>query len=127
MSQPTRKADMPWTMKLPDGRTVFVEVPARYTDRDRGGELLFTPDGVRFLDRVQVMAMSVPKTPTPGYIRTLREALGMTQARFGERAGVEKMTVWRWEHGQLKPSAASVKALESLRRQAARKGVLLAG
>jgi DNA-binding XRE family transcriptional regulator len=106
---------------------VFIEVPARYVGRDRDESIVFNPDGVRFLDRLRVMAMRVPTAPTPGYIRTLREALDLTQADFGQRVGVEKMTVWRWEHGQLKPSPASVKAIESLRRQAARKGVLLAG
>ena len=44
---------IPYTMKLPDGRTVFVEVPGRMAVRDRSGELAFMPEGVRFLDRVR--------------------------------------------------------------------------
>lgn len=42
-----------YTMKLPDGRAVRVKVPSEYVERDRSGELAFTPEGVRFLDRVR--------------------------------------------------------------------------
>jgi DNA-binding transcriptional regulator YiaG len=121
------RPDLPYTMKLPDGRTLFVEVPGRMTDVDVSGEVVFKPDGVKFLDRARVMAMKAPAMPTPGYIRTLRDALDLTQTEFGERTGVDKMTVWRWEQGRLTPSDESVKAIEKLRRQVARKGVLLAG
>lgn len=119
--------DMPYTMKLPDGRTVFVEVPGRYCVRERGGKPGFTPAGARFLDRVMVMAAKVPPAPTPAYIRTLREALGLTQTQFGQRVGVDKMTVWRWERGQIKPRGNSLKGVEAMRRAAVQKGVLLAG
>lgn len=61
------------------------------------------------------------------HAHTLREALGLTQAEFGRRIGVEKMTVWRWEKGKLRPGNESIEAIESLRREAARNGVLLAG
>lgn len=33
--QGERAADVPYTMKLPDGRTVYVEVPAEHVDRER--------------------------------------------------------------------------------------------
>jgi DNA-binding XRE family transcriptional regulator len=118
---------VPYTMKLSDGRTVYVEVPAQYVVRDAGGGRTFTVAGVRFLDRVRALAMRTPAAPTPGYLRTLREALGLTQQQFGEFVGVDKMTVWRWEKGQLRPGADSVKAIDAARRAAARKGVLLAG
>lgn len=118
---------VPYTMKLSDGRTVYVEVPAQYVARDVGGGRTFTLAGVRFLDRVRALAMRTPAAPTPGYLRTLREALGLTQQQFGEAVGVDKMTVWRWEKGQLRPGADSVKAIDAARRAAARKGVLLAG
>ena len=114
-------------MKLPDGRTVYVEVPGRFTVTDRSGELAFTPAGVRFLDRVQVLAMKQPVAPSPGYVVTLREALGMTQAEFTESIGVDKMTISRWERGTLRPSDESLKALEKLRQTAVREGVALAG
>ncbi len=127
MNRQAVENDVPYTMKLPDGRIVFVEVPAQYCVRDRSGEIGFTPDGVKLLDHVRVMAMKTPPTPTPGYIRTLREALGLTQEQFGQRAGVDKMTVWRWERGQIKPRDESVKGIETMRREAVRKGVMLAG
>jgi len=118
--------DVPYTMRLPDDRTVFVLVPAEWCARDRSGEITFKPEAVRFLDRVQVMAMKTPTTPTPGFIRTLREALGLTQQQLGERVGVDKLTVYRWERGMMKPSPAAVKAIERVRRDAARKGVVIA-
>lgn len=127
MSKASPTDAVPYTMRLPDGRTVYVEVPAEYVKRDADGQQTFTMDGVRLLDRVRAMALKTPQTPTPGYIRTLREALGLTQSQFGELVGVDKMTVWRWEKGQLHPSDESLAGIETAKRQAARKGVLLAG
>jgi DNA-binding transcriptional regulator YiaG len=121
------RPDVPYTMRLPDGRTVFVEVPGRWTTTDRGGEVAFRPEAVRFLDRVRVLAMKLDRPPSPGYITTLREGLGLTQAEVGEKLGVDKMTVSRWERGTLHPSEASLKALEALRRDAVRKGVIMQG
>ena len=48
---------VPYTMKLADGRIVYVELPKRMTGRDRGGALTFTPEGVRFLDRIRAQSM----------------------------------------------------------------------
>ena len=118
--------DVPFTARLPDGRTLFVLVPAKWCELDVTGEVLFNPDAVRFLDRVQALAMRTPKAPTPGYIRTLREALGLTQAQLGERIGVDKMTVARWEWGKMKPSAGATAALDKLRREAGRRGTVIA-
>ena len=119
--------DVPYTAKLPDGRTLFVAVPAKWCELDVSGEVLFKPEAVRLIDRVQAMAMRTPTKSTPGYIKSLREALGLTQQQFGERIGVDKMTVWRWEQGRVGPNPEAVKAIEALRREAGRKGVLLAG
>lgn len=118
--------DYPYVMKLKDGRMIYVEVPGRWTVRDRSGEIGFLPPAVKLLDHIQVLAMSMTSRPvTPGYLKTLREALGLTQTQMGERVGVDKMTVWRWEQGQLKPSKESLAALEKLRRQTVRKGVMI--
>lgn len=117
--------DVPYTMRLPDGRTLFVAVPAEWCERDAGGETLFRPEAARFLDRVRVMAMKVPAKPTPGHILTIREALGLTQVAFGERVGVDSMTVSRWERGAVRPGPAALRKLEALRREAARKGVVI--
>jgi DNA-binding transcriptional regulator YiaG len=118
--------DVPFTAKLPNGRTLFVLVPAKWCELDASGEVLFTPEGVRFIDRVQALAMRTPSAPTPGYIRTLRGALGLTQAELAERIGVDKMTVARWEWGKLRPRRKAAAALDHLRRAAARRGVLIA-
>jgi DNA-binding transcriptional regulator YiaG len=122
----SRPADYPYTIKLPDGRMIYVEIPGRWVTKDRGGETAFLPPAVRLLDRMKVLAMSLTSRPvTPGYLKSLREALGLTQAQMGERAGVDKMTVWRWEQGRLKPSKGSLAALENLRKAAARQGVMI--
>jgi hypothetical protein len=118
--------DVPYTMRLPDDRTVFVLVPGQWCGRDRDGEITFKPEAVRFLDRVLVMAMKVPKAPTPGFIRTMRHALGLGQREFGERVGVDKMTVYRWERGTVKPGPDALKGLERLRKEVGRKGIILA-
>ena len=56
---------IPYTMRLADGRTVFIEMPARTAVRDRGGELAFTPEGVRFLDRIRALASHLEVAPSP--------------------------------------------------------------
>ena len=118
--------DYPFTMRLRDGRTLVVEVPGRWMTVDRDGSPAFLIDAVRFLDRVQVLAMSVlDRAPSPAYIATLREALGLTQARFGERIGVDKMTVSRWERGTVRPGKAALKAIEKVRKESVRRGVTI--
>ncbi len=114
-------------MRLGDGRTVFVEVPGRFTIEDRDGRIAFTAEGVRFLDHVRALAMRLDRPPSPGWISSLREALGMTQEEMGRRIDVDKLTVSRWERGALRPGRDSVQALEKLRREASRRGVVLPG
>jgi len=117
--------DFPYTMKLPDGRAVYVEVPGRWVTADRDGSPAFLPPAVKFLDRVRALAMKLDGPPSPGFITSLREALGLTQAEFGERIGVDKMTVSRWERGALRPSDESLKSLDDLRKRAIRSGVAI--
>ncbi len=112
-------------MKLPDGRTLYVEVPGRWVTEDRDGSPALLPDAVRFLDRIQALAQRLDRPPSPGFITSLREALGLTQAEFGERVGVDKMTVSRWERGALRPREASLRAIDDLRRRAVRTGVAI--
>lgn len=124
---PIRPADrpLPYTLKLPDGRTLFVEVPAEMVRYDRDKTVGFTVAGVKFLDRVRAMAMDVPENPTPGAIIALRDALSLTQKELGARLGVDKLTVSRWERGEVTPGRASIAALRKLRRKAATKGVVV--
>lgn len=124
LSQP----DYPYTVKLPDGRTVFMEIPGRWVRRDRSGKAAFTPDAMAFIDRICAVAMPLDSTragPSPGYITSFREALGMTQKELGDAVGVDHMTVSRWERGTLHPSVASLQALEKLRKRIVRKGVVI--
>ena len=117
--------DLPYTMKLPDGRTLYVEVPGRWATADRDGKPALLPDGVAFLDHVRALAIKLDRPPGPGYITALREALGLTQKEFGERIGVDKMTVSRWERGALRPSDESLVVVEKLRKEAVRRGVTI--
>lgn len=118
--------DVPYTMRLPDGRTLLVLLRREWCSLDVTGELLFKPAAVRFLDRLRAMTMDIPKAPSPGFILTLREALGLTQAQLGERIGVDPMTVSRWERGSVRPGPAALRALDKLRRDAGRRGTVIA-
>lgn len=42
------------------------------------------------------------------WLRTHREAAGLTRQELAERAGVGRVTVWRWETGASKPEQAEV-------------------
>jgi DNA-binding XRE family transcriptional regulator len=119
------KRDIPWTMRLSDGRTIAVEIPGRWTTTDRGGSLALLPPAVRFLDQLQVAFSPLRTPPSPPYIRTLREAMGMTQSELGARLGVAKITVSRWERGDLRPGTASLAKLDALRRHCIKEGIAL--
>ena len=114
-------------MRLSDGRTLAVEVPGRWVSKDRSGETCFKPDGVRFLDKLRSLFSPMDQPPSPGFLRTLRQALGLTQQEFGRRVGVDKLTVSRWERGELRPGTKSLNVIRSLRTRAMSKGVTLAG
>lgn len=118
---------VPFAMTLADGRVLFVEVPKHMTSRDRSGELVFTLAGVKLLDRVQVLAMKPGPAPSPAYLLTLREALGLTQSELGRLIGRDKLTISRWERGTVRPGPEALEKLYELARKMKRKGVLLAG
>lgn len=126
-AEATQRPDLPYTMRLPDGRTLYVEVPGRHVQRDRDGEPAFNPEGVAFLDRIRALAMPLTQPPSPGYIARLREALGMTQRELGERLGVNLLTVSRWERGTRRPNSESMKRLRDIADTARRRGVVLPG
>ena len=118
---------LPYAVALGDGRTLVVELPRSEYEHDADGELLLRPAGLRRLDRARVVASDVPDSPSPGWIKVLRLALGMTQAEFGDAINVDKLTVSRWERGQVKPGLAAVRALRKLRRSRAARGVVVCG
>jgi DNA-binding transcriptional regulator YiaG len=64
---------------------------------------------------------------TPGFIASLREALGMTQTEFGRKLNVSKMTVSRWECGRIRPSPEGAEAIRKLQAAARRRGVMIGG
>jgi DNA-binding XRE family transcriptional regulator len=118
---------VPYTMRLPDGRTVFVEVPRRMATTDRGGEVAFTPEGVRLLDRIRALASSLDSAPSPAFLASLRQAAGLTQEELGRRIGRDKLTISRWERGTMRPSRESLAALAGFFRGLKRSGVVLPG
>ena len=103
-SRPARaSAGIPYTMKLEDGRTLFVEVPARMAVQDRSAEIAFTPEGVRFLDHVRALASGFRHPPSPAFIAAVRQAVGLTQEQLGKRLGKNKLTISRWERQERVP------------------------
>lgn len=50
----------------------------------------------------------------PGQIKSIRKALGLTQEGFAKRIGVHKITVSRWERGEISPRGLALAALERL-------------
>ena len=59
---------------------------------------------------------------TPNEIRAVRAWLGESQDEFGQRLGVSRIAVARWETGARNPSGPVVKLLEQLWNQMVGKG-----
>ena len=118
-------SDLPYVMRLPDQRSVALTLPAEWVIRDKTGVTCLRPPAVRWLDRMRSLFTGIRPTPTAGFIRTLREALNLTQQQFGERLGVGKMSVSRWERGTMKPAEPAVKAMVRLRAAALHRGLLV--
>jgi DNA-binding transcriptional regulator YiaG len=87
--------------------------------------MLLLPPAVQMLDKIQALAQPIQGIPTRGHILALREALGLTQKALGEAVGVDKLTVSRWERGEIKPSAASAKRLRQIQNSATKRGVMV--
>jgi len=87
--------------------------------------MVFLPEATTFLDRVQALAMKIEGIPRPAHIAALRRAVAMTQAEFGTALGVNKLTVSRWDQGELRRGAEWVKRLAKLRDAAGRRGVVV--
>lgn len=119
------RPSMGYVMRLPDGKSVYLELPDEYVSRDRGGQLLLKPPAIRHMDEVRAIAMRAIAQPSPAYLMTLREALGFTQQEFGKAIGVDKMTISRWERGERRPGVESLQKIEAVRNEHVRQGVLL--
>jgi len=118
--------DLPYVMSLGGGRMLAVALQAEWLKPDRSGQPLLLPSAVRALDRLRALFAAQEKI-TPGFIVGLREGMDLTQAEFGEKLGVAKMTVSRWECGRMRPSSAAVQAILKLQIQARREGVKIDG
>lgn len=51
-------------------------------------------------------------------IKALREELNLTQQELADKVGVHRITVTRWELGDIQPSPMAVQALNQLKQEA---------
>ncbi|MFI5380801.1 MAG: helix-turn-helix domain-containing protein [Tepidisphaerales bacterium] len=123
--EPPAGADLPYVMRLPGQRALALTLPADWVVIDKTGEPGLLPPAVRWLDRMRALFSRMQPTPTPGFIRTLREAMNLTQEQFGRRLRVGKMSVSRWERGTMQPGDDAVRAMVRLRAGALRRGLLV--
>jgi DNA-binding transcriptional regulator YiaG len=103
-----------------------VTLRAAWLKADPLGRPLLLPPAVRTLDRLRAV-FAHQQHPTPGFIVSLREAMGLTQSQFGRRLRVSKMTVSRWECGRMRPGAGAVATIPRLQASARRAGVRVDG
>lgn len=118
--------DLPYVLPLGAGQMIAIALPAKWLKPDRSGQPLLLPPAVRALDRVRAVLGNQERV-TPGFIISLREALGLTQAEFGDKLGVSKMTISRWECGRMRPSSAASERILKLKGKARRTGVGIDG
>lgn len=116
----------PYVSPLPDGRYLAVELPPESTTTDAlTGELLLLPPATQLLDKLRTLLTPLPSKPTKHRLRILREALGMNQKELAERLGTTTLQIEHWESGSAILAGTQWTALENLRSQAARNGVVL--
>ncbi len=118
---------VPYTMSLPDGRTLFVRIPGQCVEYDRSGEMMFTPEGTRFIDKIRAMAIDTPDTPSPAYIRQVRDAMKLTQAELAKKLDYSLISIKKWEAGDAKPGKKAVDRLRKLVDTVTKRGLVLAG
>lgn len=118
--------DLPFIAAHHESGVLTVRIPAKYLKADRDGSPLLLPGAVRLIDRLRAVYSSRVRV-TSGLILNLREAMGLSQTQFGAKLGVAKMTVSRWECRGMTPGKAAVAAIEKLRRQVARAGLIVTG
>ncbi|HZK80061.1 MAG TPA: helix-turn-helix domain-containing protein [Humisphaera sp.] len=118
--------DLPYVVSFGEGSMLAIALRAAWLKPDRSGQPLLLPPAVRAIDRLRALFTSQEKI-TPGFIISLREALRLTQGEFGQKLGVSKMTVSRWECGRMRPSEPAVGAILKLQTYARRKGVKIDG
>lgn len=118
--------DLPYVLPLGNGGMLAIALPAAWLKPDRSGQPLLLPRAVRAVDRLRAVFTNQEKL-TPGFIISLREGMGLTQAEFGKKLGVSKMTVSRWECGRMRPSQTTTSSILRLQAEARRDGVKIDG
>jgi DNA-binding transcriptional regulator YiaG len=118
--------DLPYVVEFGEGEMLAIQLKSDWLKPDRSGRPLLLPEAVRVVDRLRAVFANQEKI-TPGFIISLREAMGCTQEEFGEKLGVSKMTVSRWENRRMRPSPGAVAALRRLQNQAREAGVKISG
>lgn len=118
--------DLPYVMSLGADSMLAISLKAAWLRADRSGKPLLLPPAVRALDRLRAV-FTRQKEMTPGFITSLREAMGLPQLEFGRKLGVSKMTVSRWECGRMRPSPATAAAILKLQAVARQEGVRIDG
>jgi DNA-binding transcriptional regulator YiaG len=114
--------DLPYVLPFGENGMLAISLRADWLKPDRTGQPLLLPPAVRALDRLRAV-FTAQQNLTPGFIVSLREAMGLTQEQFGQRLGVSKITVSRWECGRMRPSQSMETAIRKLQKQARHEGV----
>jgi DNA-binding transcriptional regulator YiaG len=118
--------ELPYVIPFGENGMLAISLRAQWLKVDRSGQPLLLPPAVRAIDRLRAL-FGAQQTLTPGFIVSLREAMGMSQEEFGRRLGVSKMTVSRWERCRMRPGESNIAAIRSLQARARREGVRIDG
>jgi DNA-binding transcriptional regulator YiaG len=118
--------DLPYVLPFGEHGMLAISLRAAWLKADRSGRPLLLPPAVRALDRLRALFMA-QEVMTPGFIVSLREAMGLTQEQFGRKLRVSKMTVSRWECARMRPSSAMTAAIRNLQANARREGARIDG
>lgn len=118
--------DLPYIVSFGENAMLAISLRAAWLKPDRSGQPLLLPPAVRALDRLRAL-FTKQGTLSPGFIVSLRQAMGLTQEQFGRKLGVSKMTVSRWECGRMRPSHSTTAAIRNLQLRAQQEGVKIDG
>jgi DNA-binding transcriptional regulator YiaG len=118
--------DLPYVVSFGESGMLAIALRAAWLKPDRFGQPLLLPPAIRALDRLRAVFTN-QELLTPGFIISLREGMGLTQGEFGQKLGVSKITVSRWECGRMRPGQTTARAILKLQAEARRKGVKIDG
>jgi hypothetical protein len=118
-------SDLPYVLPTDDA-FLAIRLPAAWLKADPSGQPLLLPPAIRAVDRLRAV-FEADKPLTPGFIVSLREAMGLTQEQFADKLGVSKMTISRWECGRMRPGQSMIGHIHRLQRRAQREGVSIDG